>query len=177
MSKPSAFTEQERADLVAYLDGELEGDAARAIEQKLALNPAARAEADALKRTWDLLDFLPKTEPSPNFTHRTLDRLGPIRTGTQPAPGGRRGWRLALFGTGWAAALALAALGGYSGFNALAPPHKRPDPPPVSQPGDADLARDLNVIKNKRVFELVEDIDFVRELDSPDLFGADSPGS
>jgi hypothetical protein len=175
MSKPSAFNEKERADLVAYLDGELEGDAARAIEQKLALDPAARAEADALKRTWDLLDFLPKTEPSPNFTHRTLDRLGPIKTGVQPESA-RRGWRLALFGTGWAAAVVLAALGGYFGFNRLVPsPTRHREVAP--EPSDAELARDLNVIKNKRLYELAEDIDFVRELDQPDLFGADSPGS
>jgi hypothetical protein len=37
--------------------------------------------------------------------------------------------------------------------------------------------KDLNVIKNRRVYELVEDIDFIRELDNPERFGADSPGS
>jgi anti-sigma factor RsiW len=168
MSEPSVFTDKERADLVAYLDGELQGDAARAIEQKLALNPAARAEADTMRRTWDLLDFLPKKEPSPNFTHRTLTRLGPAATASQPGRARRgRGWRRVLFGAGWAAAVALSALGGFAGFNRLAP----------REPGDADLVRDLNVIKNMRVFELVEDIDFVRELDTPELFGADSPGS
>src|SRR5205807_3086423 len=94
VSNPSAFSEKERADLVAYLDGELEGDAARALEQKLALDPAARAEADDLKRTWDLLDFLPKSEPSPNFTHRTLDRLRPVATASQPVSRrGRPWWR------------------------------------------------------------------------------------
>ena len=81
MSTPSSFDDKERADLVAYLDGELDGDAARRIEQKLALDDAARAEATALKKTWDLLDFLPRTEPSPSFTHRTMECLTPIRTG------------------------------------------------------------------------------------------------
>ena len=86
MSTPSSFDDKERADLVAYLDGELDGDAARRIEQKLALDDAARAEATALKKTWDLLDFLPRTEPSPSFTHRTMERLTPIRTGANDRP-------------------------------------------------------------------------------------------
>jgi anti-sigma factor RsiW len=166
MSKPSVFDPNERADLVAYLDGELSGEAARAIEQKLALDPAARAEADSLKRTWDLLDFLPKTEPAADFTRRTLTRLGPALTGARPVAARRR-WHRVFLGAGWAAALVLSALGGFAGVNLLAP----------REPGDADLVRDLNVIKNKRVFELVEDIDFVRDLDNPELFGADSPGS
>jgi anti-sigma factor RsiW len=168
MSKPSAFNEQERADLVAYLDGELGGERALTIERKLALDPSARAEADALKRTWDLLDFLPKPEPSPHFTRQTLTRLGPALTAALPV-GSRRGgrWRRALIATGWAAALILAALGGFYGFNRIAPPES----------GDADLVRDLNVIRNRRVFELVEDLDGVRELDTAELFGADGPGS
>jgi anti-sigma factor RsiW len=168
MSKPSPLNEQERADLVAYLDGELEGEAARAIEQKLALDPAARAEADALRRTWQLLDYLPKSEPSADFTRRTLTRLGPTLTASWPAAARkRRRWQRLLVGGGWAAALVLAALGGFYAFNRMTP----------AEPGDAELVRDLNVIKNKRVFELVEDFDGVRELDTPELFGADSPGS
>ncbi len=90
MSNPSVFSEKERADLVAYLDGELEGEAARSLEQKLALDPMARAEADTLKRTWDLLDFLPKKEPSPNFTHQTLSRLGPVPTASRQSTIGKR---------------------------------------------------------------------------------------
>jgi len=39
MSNPGPLDEQERADLVAYLDGELGGEAARALEAKLSLNP------------------------------------------------------------------------------------------------------------------------------------------
>jgi anti-sigma factor RsiW len=168
MSQPSAFSEQEREDLIAYLDGELEGEAARAIETRLALDPAARAEADSLKRTYELLDFLPKAEPSANFTHKTMSRIAPALTGLgatkprRPIP-----WRLLIAGAGWAAALVVAALGGYYGYQRAVP----------REPGDKELVRDLRVIENKRLYELVEDIDFVHELDNPDLFGPDSPGS
>src|SRR5690242_21472649 len=113
MSEPAPLSEQERADLVAYLDGELTGEAARALEAKLSLNPAIRAEADALRRTWDLLDFLPKSQPSPSFTHRTMERLVPLRADQQR----RDHWRTRCLGLGWAAALLLAGWGGYAGFN------------------------------------------------------------
>ncbi len=71
----SALNERDKEDLVAYLDGELDEEAARALEAKLNLDPQARAEADALKQAWGLLDYLPRSEPSPTFTHRTLEKL------------------------------------------------------------------------------------------------------
>jgi anti-sigma factor RsiW len=69
------LTEDEKAELVAYLDGELDDSATQIIETKIATNPDVRAELDALKQAWGLLDFLPKASPSPNFTNRTLERL------------------------------------------------------------------------------------------------------
>jgi len=80
------------AELVAYLDGELEPAAARKVESRLANDPEARARANAYKKTFDLLDYLPKPEPSPTFTTRTLDRLpamksNPVQPATQqPSP-------------------------------------------------------------------------------------------
>src|SRR5262249_40048474 len=62
MSKRRPLSEDERADLVAYLDGETTGDAKRAIEAKLNLDPVWRAEAASLKRTWNLLDYLPRPD-------------------------------------------------------------------------------------------------------------------
>ena len=69
------LNDDEKADLVAYLDGELDEPATQAVEAKIAADPDARAELDALKQTWGMLDYLPKTNPSPNFTNRTLERL------------------------------------------------------------------------------------------------------
>jgi anti-sigma factor RsiW len=158
------LSEQERSDLVAYLDGELTGQAARALEAKLSLNPKARAEADALRRAWDLLDYLPRPEPSPHFTHRTLSRAAPVLTGKCPGLFGRR--RLWL-GLGWAAALLLAALTGYAGVGLLRP----------HRPGEQELVRELRVIENKPYYDLVGDMDFLRELDQPELFGDDATGS
>jgi hypothetical protein len=74
------------AELVAYLDGELDPAAAQRIEERLAADPGARAKASALKKTFELLDFLPKPEPSPTFTTRTLDKLPAVKSGSLPVP-------------------------------------------------------------------------------------------
>jgi anti-sigma factor RsiW len=167
MSNSSPLNEQERADLVAWLDGELEGEAARSLEAKLSLDPAARAEADALRKTWELLDYLPRPGPSASFTHRTLSRLVPAAA-ARPRPNRWQRWRRPVLGAGWAAALVLAAVGGYAGYNRFAPPR---------EPGERELVRDLRLIENKRYYDCVEDIDFLRALDQPDLFGDDGPGA
>jgi hypothetical protein len=84
---PDAF----EADLVAYLDGELDTAAARRVEARLARDPAARARAAELKKSFEMLEFLPKPEPSPNFTSRTLDKLPAVQaTGATPSPSGTR---------------------------------------------------------------------------------------
>jgi anti-sigma factor RsiW len=165
MSKQPPLNDEERAELVAYLDGELDGERARGVEARISRDPRIRAEAEALGKAWELLDYLPRPEPSPNFTHRTLDRISAPQTAIRIPPGRR--WRTVLFGVGWAAAVVLAVLGGYAGVNLLAPPDRT----------DEELARDLRVIENKRLYDPIDDIDFLRQLDVADLFGDDNSGS
>src|SRR5919198_1012547 len=113
MSTQPPLNEEERDDLVAYLDGELDPAKARAVEDKIGKDPAAREEAETLKRTWELLDYLPRPEPSPSFTHRTMERLAPVQTASARLPVSR-GWRAWAPAAGWAAAVLLAGLGGYA---------------------------------------------------------------
>jgi anti-sigma factor RsiW len=166
MTNQPPLDDEQREDLVAYLDGELDEEAARALEAKLSLDPAVRVEADQLRRTWELLDYLPRAEPSPSFTHRTLDRVSALRPAkSQSVPGAqrRRPW---LIGLGWAAAVLLAGTLGYAGVNLVYPLDRT----------DEELARDLRVIEYKRLYEPVDDLDFLRELDNPDLFGDEGGG-
>ena len=151
---PLPLNEQERADLVAFLDGELSGEAARAVEAKISLDPRMRAEAESLKKAWELLDYLPKPEPTTDFTEKTLNRMKALRPGEE-----RRRWL--WMGGAWAAVVAVAALGGYFGFRAAS----------VPEPGERELTRDLRLIENKRYYDRVDDFDFVEKLDDPDLFG------
>jgi anti-sigma factor RsiW len=157
------LTDVERADLVAYLDGQLDEVQAQEVVTRLSRDPTARAEADALNRVWDLLDYLPKAEPSPTFTYRTIDRISALRPGARPVRP-RRPWARAL---AWAAGVLL-ALGAGFGATVLLPPGDRTD---------RELVRDLRVIENRRLYEPIDDMDFLLELSHPDLFGDDNPGS
>ena len=72
MSERPPLSDEDRATLVAYLDGELDEDAVRQVEARISQDPTVRAEVESMKRTWELLDYLPRAEPSPTFTHRTV---------------------------------------------------------------------------------------------------------
>jgi anti-sigma factor RsiW len=164
MNDPFHLNEAEREELVAFLDGELPEEEAHQVEAKLNRDASTRAEADALRKAWDLLDYLPKPEPSSNFTHRTLERLGAVRQ-TQTVPGRRL--RIVAVGLAWVAAVLLAVGIGYGAMALFL----------TRNAGDKDLVRDLRVLENKRLYDVGEDLDFLRELDQPDLFGDAPQGS
>jgi anti-sigma factor RsiW len=167
------LNDEDRANLVAYLDGELDERAARALEARLATDPQARAEAESFRRTWEMLDYLPRAEASTTFTHRTLEKLA-VRTGPQAhrlPPVGLRRLPWWLLAAGWAAALLLAAGGGLTAANLL-----WPRPPAVADDSaevEAQIAQHRRVLENRRLYEHADDIEFVRALDHPDLFGDD----
>jgi hypothetical protein len=172
MSQPSPMSEQERSDLVAFLDGELAGEAARKMETRLSQDATVRAEADALKRAWDLLDFLPKPEPSPSFTHRTLDRISPVRlTASQTAaatgltPSGGSGWWTLALASGWMLCLMLAGVAGYVAYEALvpapspAPSHEgvSPAPEPDKPSHLSEFAPDVQAFVNDQLMPMLSD--------------------
>ena len=171
MPEKNPLNDDERDELIAYLDGELTEADARRVESKLSADPAIRAEADSLKRTWDLLDYLPRPEPSPSFTHRTFERLTPVRPLLLAGPFHRRRW---LLGLGWAAALLVATLAGYAAAPLVLPGWKAPGDP--SADADQQLARELRLVERLRLYQHVNDIQFLNELDRPELFGDDQAG-
>jgi anti-sigma factor RsiW len=170
MNQPSPLSDDDRASLVAYLDGELDEQEARLVEARISQDPAVRAEVESMKRTWELLDYLPRAEPSPNFTHRTVSLVTADHMAAQRASRRRRRWAIGL---AWAAAVLVAALAGFGGVTLLAP----------REPTDEELAHDQRLIENRRLYESVlvgdakESLDFLRSLDQPDLFGDDDPGT
>src|SRR5262249_29365473 len=163
MSGLAPLSEDERAELIAYLDGELDEAATRTMEAKLASNARIRAEADALRKTWEMLDHLPQPEPSPQFTHRTVSLV----TAAQPGPGGHARWRVWVGGLSWAAAVLLCGVGSYAAVMRFQP----------NEPSDDNLVHDLRVIENKRYYEAADDIEFLHLLDDPDRFASASLGS
>src|SRR6266852_5802184 len=174
MAKQQPLSDDERAELVAYLDGELPKPAVRALEAKLNTDPRIRSEMETLRKTWELLDHLPKPEPSPDFASRTLDRVSTIRA--TPMLGIRAGsvsdrWK--LWGVGWAAAVILAAFIGYEGGYFLS---SRTDPGHQGRTKDVQpqLVEDFRVIENQRLYAHVDDLNFLRALQDPELFGEDN---
>ena len=167
------LSDQDRTDLSAYLDGELDEATVRALEAKLANDPQARAEAESLRRTWELLDYLPRAEASNSFTHRTLERLA-VQTGSRPVLRlrGRLPWW--LLAAGWAAAILLAAGGGLTAANLIWPRSSTAPQDPAEV--EAQAIRNLRVIEQKRLLDHTDDLEFLRALDHPDLFGDDDPG-
>jgi anti-sigma factor RsiW len=166
------LNDDDRAELVAYLDGELGEDASQAFEARLSRDKRLRAEADALKKTWEMLDFLPRAEPSASFTHRTLERLAVPNTGRQAAARARL-WKWAAIG-GWAAGLLIAVGAGLIAAHLFWPaPHPDSSQLQTIQQADVEalIVRDLDLIRNKRLYDNADNLDFVRSL--PEAFGDD----
>jgi hypothetical protein len=66
---------EERANLAAYLDGELTENEERVIVTKLSLSRTARQDLESLKQTWELLEYLPRPQASADFPERTLTTI------------------------------------------------------------------------------------------------------
>ena len=71
-NKLSRLSPEQRSNLVAYLDGELDKDSVKEIEAILNQSPVARNDVELLARTYDLLNELPRPEAKPEFTKKAL---------------------------------------------------------------------------------------------------------
>jgi len=174
-------------ELTAYLDGELEEHSAREVEARLARDPEARRRADDLKKSYDLLDYLPKREPSADFATRTITKLLPalsdagrpqvgspsttVQATASSRPSGStmvlepieptRPFRFAIF---WLILSAVCGGGAYAA-HAFARPYLAG---PVKDRGD--LATDYRMLVHLPWYLGVDDLGFLKQLDEPDLF-------
>jgi anti-sigma factor RsiW len=153
----------ERANLVAYIDGELPDNESRVIATKLTQSATARQEVEALKRTWDLLECLPRPQASGEFPARTLTFLQASESG---ASLDEVAWAwLRLLGRVFVSlVVAGAALG--SGFALTR--WVWPDP-------YARMAKDLTLGEHLQEYEEVGSFDLLDELVRSKEFGRSSP--
>jgi hypothetical protein len=121
MADNQPLNDTDRANLVAYLDGELDARSARAVEARLKSDEEARTEVSSLRKTWQLLDHLPRSAPSKAFTSQTLQKLSALRSQAQPAEATWR-WRPWMIGLTWAAAVLLAGVIGFVVVSRAYPP-------------------------------------------------------
>ncbi|MGA2034389.1 MAG: hypothetical protein ABSG68_19260 [Thermoguttaceae bacterium] len=152
---------QLREELVAYLDGELDAEASRRIEQRLADEPEIRLLVQGLDRTWQLLDKLDAPPPDVSFTHSTLAMVAVAAEAEQPGalggPNPRRLRRGLLLGGG----LLAAALAGFLLVTAAAPDPNR------------QLLQDLPLLENLDQYRQVDSLKFLRMLGDENLFAED----
>lgn len=59
--------------LTAYLDGELDDDETRDVEQRLIDDAKYRSLMQDLQKTWDMLDMLPAARAGNSFTQSTME--------------------------------------------------------------------------------------------------------
>lgn len=163
------LNDDERAEIIAYLDGELDEDAEAALEARINCDPRLRAEADALRRSWNLLDYLPRPEPSPQFTQRTVTRAAVLAPSLRDRA---RRWRPWALGIGWVAALVVVGVIGY----AAVPSAKEKTVEIPTEDPEQQMVRDLRVIDQLPSYQNAGDVNFLHELDRPELFGDEPAG-
>ncbi len=155
MDRIPRLSAEQRADLTAYLDGELGDDETRAIEQTLAASAVARHDVEMLMRTWDLLDALPRPAASPTFATKTLAGLKVENVSSAP------NWRphvdRALVALGWATWISAAGLAGFAAGHRLWPDESAP------------LVRDLPLLEKLDLYRDVGSVEFLRSLDQQSL--------
>ncbi len=153
MNRIKRLDPEDRENLVAYLDGELDEDSIAAIDSALSDSPVARHEVEMLTRTWELLDLLPEEKASDSFSRTTLQNAF---AGIDKPPAPPIDWtpriRRLVGAVAWGGGLLLA---GWLGF--------RTSRDWVENPADA-LLRDLPVIRNLDTYRDIEDLEFLQKL-------------
>ena len=149
-------TIQER--LVAYLDGELDAEESRRVEELLVSDPRVRSALQRLDRTWELLDELDAPAVREGLTRTTLEMVAVAAAKDAEAARAeaprrrRRTWLLA------AASLTAAVLAGFLAVLAL-----RPD-------ANRQLLRDLPLLENLDQYREIDSLEFLRLLARAKLF-------
>jgi hypothetical protein len=150
---------EERADLVAYLDGELPQDRRLAIAEKLTRSVSGRREVEALEATWSLLELLPRPRVGGDFTERTVSQVVEAPTVDARLVGAARETVRRLVALlALALAVGLGAGVGYVGARWI-----WPDP-------TSRLSRDLTIAERLDDYLAVGSLDFLRRLDESSLF-------
>jgi len=157
------LTSAERANLVAYLDGELNEAEAQAIATKLTKSVIARREIEVLEKTWELLDHLPRARVSEDFTARTLTEVERLTSQDEHFDSVlKQTTERVIRITVWVLASLLAFGGGYLATNRLWPN-------PVAR-----LVRDLSIAEHLEEYREVGDFELLQALAHSPEFGSDT---
>ncbi|APW59692.1 anti-sigma factor family protein [Paludisphaera borealis] len=151
---------EERANLVAFIDGELTEVESRSLTTKLTHSATARREVELLKKTWDVLDSLPRPTVTEQFHERTLTyvRSLELRAESRYAPAKKWGETFLKL----AVCLLIAAAGVASGFAVT----RQVWPVPEER-----VIRDLSLAEHLDEYLEVGSFEFLDELKNSAEFG------
>jgi anti-sigma factor RsiW len=155
--KPDLSDEQ-RTEIVAYLDGELQSGDAERIRRLLVDNANARREAEELTIAFEALDSLDGITASGGFTNRTMTSIQALaetdKAGTTQPFDVKRSAMLGI----WALGIVVSAVAGFCATNWNVPEESR------------GLVKELELIKSLPRYERVGSVDLLKELEKQELF-------
>lgn len=145
-------------ELSAYLDGELDTENVRRVEDRLARDVDYRSELQRMERAWGLLDRLPRATVDEAFTKTTIEMVALAASEDAQAvlaeqPRRRRRRRL----LGVVGMLAAGLIGFVIGTQVWTDPNEQ-------------LLRDLRVLQNFERYYQAGEIEFLRMLEKEGLF-------
>lgn len=150
MEKLSRLSTEDRENLSAYLDGELDDGGTQRIESLLVQSSVARNDVELLSKTYDLLDELPRPDAPKDFLEKTL---ATAKMEQVKHPISEQQWFITtqkiLILTGWTVALVVASVIGFMVTNQY-----------IERPDDA-LIEQLPLIQSLDRYEEVKNVEFL----------------
>jgi hypothetical protein len=154
------LTDDERMNLVAFLDGELDDDAlGQKLEEKVAQSVSVRREVQALEKTWGMLDWLPRPELPADFASQTVTRIHSQQLRAEMIEGHLKYWTLILARViGWAACIAALLTAGFASVR-----YAWPDP-------TRELINHLDIAENLETYSAIPDLKFLDDIGRINMF-------
>ena len=150
MEKLSRLSTEDRENLSAYLDGELDDGGTQRIESLLVQSSVARNDVELLSKTYDLLDELPRPDAPKDFLEKTL---ATAKMEQVKHPISEQKWFITtqqiLILSGWTVALVVASVIGFMVTYQY-----------IERPDDA-LIQELPLIQNLDRYEEVQNVEFL----------------
>jgi anti-sigma factor RsiW len=148
-------------ELVAYLDGELDAAEAARVERRLAEDASYRARLAQLQKAWDLLDTLQRSEADDELVHSTVAMVA-VQAAEDAKSQGMQIIRRRNLGRLVVAALGLLTITvGYVAVQRL------------TTREDRRLVGDLPVIERVDEYRNIDNLEFLKQLESENLFPAE----
>ncbi|MFM7114896.1 MAG: hypothetical protein ACKO26_27485 [Planctomycetota bacterium] len=167
MTSPDPDAKSKAERISAWIDGELSEDAKDRFGEEMGKDPSLRLEADLTKAAWDLLNHLPKPEPNPSLTQKTMTLLQFGELGVASNTSAKKAGQSAIVMIGlWWTGLAMLLLGSFFATRAMTGIHSR-----TTDAQEPFFWLDTASVRP----EIRSDTEFLKWLAAPDRFGSPEP--